>query len=495
MKFPCPHCGQKLQADERIMGKVVSCPNCRGSISVITDEAETEPEAKPSSRKTVTKGSVKRKRGASSAAVSTKRTPRRKTGQTWRHIDSTNVSMLGSLGIGLLLAAGFAFLALPMRRTYFGALFWDRGWVPFVLLVLMGWSIGILVLKYRKLKRQKQAMLLDVLPADIGEEITVENVDDFIDRVKNLPSHLHESFMVRRMQLGLRHFTVRHSNPEVASLLVSQSQIDAEAVSSSYSLLKIFIWAIPILGFIGTVIGISSAVSGFSGSLDAAQSMDVLKASLNDVTGGLAVAFDTTLLALVMSLLISIPASAMQKAEEDLLGRIDEYCNEHLLKRINDAGGVSDVASHTAAIMDVIGESLAGNQQEVLEEFRTVQKDMALVQSEQVKVVGDLASAVDGQIEAMEKRAVDHQRSIEENLEKVVVPLESGMKELLEKAEAVEGKTGERLESSARSFKEQLGVVTEGLESLNKVLKELGGKQVVIQKEEPKRRFRLFRGK
>ncbi|MDP6527124.1 MAG: hypothetical protein QGH15_23385, partial [Kiritimatiellia bacterium] len=94
-----------------------------------------------------------------------------------------------------------------------------------------------------------------------------------------------------------------------------------------------------------------------------------------------------------------------------------------------------------------------------------------------------------------EKRAVDHQRSIEENLEKVVVPLESGMKELLEKAEAVEGKTGERLESSARSFKEQLGVVTEGLESLNKVLKELGGKQVVIQKEEPKRRFRLFRGK
>lgn len=493
MKFPCPHCGQKLQADARIMGKVVSCPNCRGSISVIPEEDEAEAQA--TSQKTVTRGTVRSKRGASSASTRSKVQSRRKTGQTWQHVDSTNVSMLGSLGIGLLLSAGFLCLTLPIRRTYFGALFWDRGWVPFVLMILMGWSIGILVLKYKKLERQKQAMLLDVLPVEVGEEITVDNVDAFVDRVKSLPSHLHESFMVRRMQLGLRHFMVRRSNPEVASLLVSQSQIDAEAVGSSYSLLKIFIWAIPILGFIGTVIGISSAVSGFSGSLDAAQSMDVLKASLNDVTGGLAVAFDTTLLALVMSLLISIPASAMQKAEEDLLGSIDEYCNEHLLKRINDAGGLSDVASHTASIMDAIGESLTGNQQEVLEEFRAVQENMATVQEEQVKVLGDLSSAMENQMEAMEKRAADHQRSIEENLEKVVVPLESGLKELLKKAEAVEGKAGERLESSARSFKEQLGVVTEGLESLNMVLKELGGRQVVIQKEEPRKLFRLFRGK
>jgi hypothetical protein len=66
-------------------------------------------------------------------------------------------------------------------------------------------------------------------------------------------------------------------------------------VQSSYTLSNVFIWAIPILGFIGTVIGIGQAVGAFSGSLDQAQDISLLKKSLNDVTGGLATAFDTTL--------------------------------------------------------------------------------------------------------------------------------------------------------------------------------------------------------
>ena len=44
-------------------------------------------------------------------------------------------------------------------------------------------------------------------------------------------------------------------------MLKSQSEIDATMVDSSYVLIKVFIWAIPILGFIGTVLGISEAVS------------------------------------------------------------------------------------------------------------------------------------------------------------------------------------------------------------------------------------------
>jgi len=54
------------------------------------------------------------------------------------------------------------------------------------------------------------------------------------------------------------------------------------------------------------------------------------------VTGGLGVAFDTTLLALVMSILIMFPASAVQRIEEGFLGEVEDYCAEHLVRRLRD---------------------------------------------------------------------------------------------------------------------------------------------------------------
>ena len=172
--------------------------------------------------------------------------------------------------------------------------------------------------------------------------------------------------MVNRIRKGLEHFAVRQSNPEVASLMMSQSELDAASVNSSYAVVKVFIWAIPILGFIGTVLGISNAVGGFSGALDQAQDIEVLKASLNEVTAGLAVAFDTTLVALVMSLLVSFPASIIQKREEDFLGKVDDYCSENLLKRLNDAGGLAAVAGNTKNMMQALGAAMSENQGDIL---------------------------------------------------------------------------------------------------------------------------------
>jgi biopolymer transport protein ExbB/TolQ len=339
----------------------------------------------------------------------------------------------------------------------------------------------------RKLQRQKHAMLLDVLPTDIAEDITAENVGAFIEHVQSLPSRLHASFMVKRMRRGLEHFQVRRSNPEVASMMLSQSEIDAGAIHSSYTLLKVFIWAIPILGFIGTVLGISDAVGAFSGSLDAATDIEVLKTSLNSVTAGLAVAFDTTLIALVISLIISFPASAMQKAEEDLLGWVDAYCNENLLKRLNDAGGVSEVASHTEAIMEALGAAVTENQRTILDDFHAVQQDMA-------EVLQGLATAVDEQLQAMEQRAAEHQKQIEEGLAKTVGPIDQAMATLSERGEASVRDTTEAMQTAAQGVQAYCDALTEGLGSLNKILGELGGKRVVVRKPRRARRFRLFGG-
>ncbi len=105
-------------------------------------------------------------------------------------------------------------------------------------------------------------MLLDLLPNEISEDITRSRwairrpCPAVACRARReLPGQSRAS-----RPGALR---IRNSNPEVAEVLSSQSDIDANAVQSSYTILNVFIWAIPILGFVGTV---SASAPPFRGS-------------------------------------------------------------------------------------------------------------------------------------------------------------------------------------------------------------------------------------
>src|SRR5690606_16439917 len=87
---------------------------------------------------------------------------------------------------------------------------------------------------------------------------------------------------------------------------------------SSHALLQTVIWSIPILGFLGTVMGITLAIADVT--------PEQLESSLNDVTSGLAVAFDTTAVALTYSLVMGFASLFVKRREEQLLVEIDETC-------------------------------------------------------------------------------------------------------------------------------------------------------------------------
>ena len=112
-------------------------------------------------------------------------------------------------------------------------------------------------------------MQFKLLPEDIATEIRVESLPHFDAHIKRLGFNPKQSFLLTRILRGLEHFGVRKNHSETADMLKSQSEIDATMVDSSYVLIKVFIWAIPILGFIGTVLGISDAVSSFGGDMGA----------------------------------------------------------------------------------------------------------------------------------------------------------------------------------------------------------------------------------
>ena len=473
--FACPHCQKKLKVQEELAGRKVGCPYCKHSMVVpasqpapVADDAEAfrgiGEKAKAPAPDRPAPAHQPRERPPESSEPSAPHS----SGGSWS--DRTDVSILTSGLIGLGLAVVFLLVVLPFKSFYLGELFWARGWVPFVLVFFLGWSVAILFLKSKKIKLQKASMLFDLLPNELSDDINEDSLDKFTRHIHELPVEPGESFLVNRVMRGLEHFRVRKSNPEVAVILASQSEIDANAVQSSYTLLNTFIWAIPILGFIGTVMGISAAVGGFSGSMEEAQDIAVLKDSLNGVTGGLAMAFDTTLVALVMSMLVMFPSSSMQKAEEDLLNSVDEYCNENLLKRLDDRqsgaqlGGATDTAVIRQALnaeltawskkLEAIGSTISDR---VVESWEQINEKVRLEQVENVEQIKDVDS--------------------------IVAAFGRTMTQLAKRSDAVHNQAAGSMKQSAESLTGYLAAMEKGLSGLNSVLEKLGERQVIVAPE------------
>jgi hypothetical protein len=117
------------------------------------------------------------------------------------------------------------------------------------------------------------------------------------------------------------------------------------------------VWSIPLMGFIGTVIGISSAVSGFSGFLQEAEEIEQIKTGIGGVTTGLAVAFDTTLFALALSVLVMIVLVAVERWESRLLLGIDSDVGDAVVARLPEGReNRIDAAAIEQAVRRAVGE-------------------------------------------------------------------------------------------------------------------------------------------
>lgn len=117
---------------------------------------------------------------------------------------------------------------------------------------------------------------------------------------------------------------------------LDDSSFYVSACNTSYSFPRILIWAIPLMGFIGTVLGISQAVSSFSSILQGSTEIEQLKDGIGQITSGLAVAFDTTLWALLLSILVMIPLVMTERYEIKLLLAIDILIGDCLLSYLQE---------------------------------------------------------------------------------------------------------------------------------------------------------------
>ena len=441
----CPHCNNRMRASSDYIGRQGRCPSCKALVEIV-DSAADHPIA-----------------SADGGGQRTAKSPRAG--------GSTDVPgwLVGLTG-GVLTVLLYMVLFYPLAGTRFGATFVNRGIIPYITMLFSCLGFSILGLKYWGVLRQMSyaELELELIPLEIGLQVTPANVDQFIGHLTRLPPAQRYSILGRRLHGALEHFKSRNSVPEVQTYLTTQAEIDASAVDGGYTMLKALIWAVPMLGFIGTVVGLSAAVSGLETVTQGGDIAAHLKVALGGVTAGLATAFDTTLIALVMAVLLLFPMEALRRTEYRMLDRIEQFANESLLRRM------AETQAHTSheELPDVVRSALEGA-------FKEHERWLAQWQAQ----VSQLGQLIGGDFESAAVRVHESIAQSDSLRLRELHDLKQGLSELFNQA----GQSTQSWHDAERTANETSQEFLDGARRLESVLAEhcrLLGKLVVHQNEE-----------
>jgi hypothetical protein len=267
---------------------------------------------------------------------------------------------------------------------------------------------------------------------------------------QHLPSWAVSSLAGQRLLAALECVAQGRSSQETAALLRDIASQDADRLERSQSSIRFITWAIPILGFLGTVLGITSAIAHVT--------PEHLEKSLSGVTAGLAVAFDTTALALSLSIVLMLLASVVDRAERSLLGRLDQFATFQLLPLVQSIHPEAGPQAPWDQLLERLFQATAQAwEQERHEWSRTVQQ----VARQQVQLLQEASGRL---LEQLRLQAVRHHEDWQAGLEKLE------QVQLRTAASAVEAlsKEADRLVRSIAAQTERfLGVASHTVEELH----------------------------
>lgn len=452
-----------LMAEPEMSGQIVKCPGCSMKFQIpqmsgAEAATATSPQAQATAPGRQQAGGQPQHRKA------------------WKEEDPTNPNAKLSFAIGLGITLLWFAIMYPFSPPHGKAqgdftagesianLFYKHFTVSFANTLFFFWALAICVLKLQKLKHQREAMLLDVLPMELGKEVNGQNVGRFIDHLYRLPIHLRDSLMVNRIRKALEFFEVRQNVSHVSAMMSSQSAIDGSRIMGSYIMLRAFLWAIPLLGFIGTVVGLSHAISGMS--FGSVEDVGKIVGSINNVTSGLGTAFDATLLGLVFAVILNFPLNSLSKHEEEALNDIDAFCNEVLLPRLNDGAGAG--GGDFNAVADSVVKALGAAQQEFL-------TDLNALSARMLEYADNLDRRTDEHQQTVMNEFVANMTAMRTEVEGNITTMRTGVESAL-----VE---------SMKQNSQYIGGLDAGIRGLNTALEKLGERQITVQEVKKKRWF------
>ena len=246
----------------------------------------------------------------------------------------TRVNNWLTMLMAIVLTVAFFCALIPFDGTYLADMFTRRGPTQYATMLLTFWSLSILLIKWCKLRVQQRALQYEVVPTARDYVLSAATVDQVIDRVYATVDDPKQFIVFNRIMVALSNLRNLGRVSDLDDILRSQAEHEESMMETSYAVLRGYVWAIPVLGFIGTVLGLSEAIGGFGKMLATSSEISEIAGSLRGVTGGLATAFETTLVALVAALGIQMLLIFLKKSEEEFFDSCSEYCLRNIVGRL-----------------------------------------------------------------------------------------------------------------------------------------------------------------
>jgi biopolymer transport protein ExbB/TolQ len=191
--------------------------------------------------------------------------------------------------------------------------------------VLMLWGMAILGFKARTLRRERNLLDENLVPIDEGMKILPEDARKYARQIESLPEEVRGSLLPRCLLAGLHRFSATQSIHDVSTTTQNVSEAEGERLESELSMIRYIVWAIPSIGFIGTVRGIGEALG---------LAYQAVEGDISGVTQSLGVAFNSTFVALLLSLVLMFLVHQFQLLQERMVLDTETYCDQRLVRNL-----------------------------------------------------------------------------------------------------------------------------------------------------------------
>ncbi len=191
--------------------------------------------------------------------------------------------------------------------------------------ILMFWALAIMGYKARVILKERRLLETDLVAVAEGMRILPEDTREFARQVQALPEDEQDMMLPRALTNALQRFSSTRNIQDVASSTHTLFESEAEQLESELSMIRYISWAIPSIGFIGTVRGIGEAL---------AQADKAVQGDIAGVTQSLGVAFNSTFIALLISIFLMFLVHQLQLLQERLVFDGENYTNNKLIRHM-----------------------------------------------------------------------------------------------------------------------------------------------------------------
>jgi biopolymer transport protein ExbB/TolQ len=191
--------------------------------------------------------------------------------------------------------------------------------------VLMLWAMAIMSYKGVQTGRENKLLEVDLVPVAEGTKVLPEDSREYARQIQSLPDSEQRLLLPRSLLAALARFSATRNIQDVSTTAHAVCEAESERLDSELSMVRYIAWAIPSIGFIGTVRGIGEALG---------QAHKAVEGDIAGVTQSLGVAFNSTFIALLISIVLMFVLHQLQLQQERLVLDTETYLDRQLIQHL-----------------------------------------------------------------------------------------------------------------------------------------------------------------